>query len=73
MRRSNQNFKTARVFELLKIGSFKFLPPRGPKWYLNAQPYRWICLSNAPSKEQLSSAYVYSRYEETLIQDEKLL
>ena len=46
-----------RAFELLKIGSFKF-PPLGPKWCSNALPYCQICLSNAPPKEQWSSAPV---------------
>ena len=53
----------------------------GRKWCSNALPYRRICLSNAPPKEQSASpavpvvcnkACVYSRYAETLIPDGKL-
>ena len=32
--------------------------PLGPKWCSNALPYRGICLSNAPPKEQSSSTPV---------------
>ena len=48
--------------------------PIGPKWCSNALPYRRICLSNAPAKEQSPSVPLvcnkdcaYSRYAETLI------
>ena len=78
MRRSNRNINNptplpsgkTQAFELLKIERFKSRPLE-PKWGSNTQPYRRICLSNAPPKEQSSSppvvfnkACVHLRYAE---------
>ena len=59
MCRSTRNFNIPpppppQAVELLKIGSFKFLPLRAKMVFI-ALPYRQICLSY-PTKEQSSSA-----------------
>ena len=68
-----------QAFELLKIGSFKFPPPRAKMLFKMPYPIVAFCLSNAPAKEQSSpvldvcnKACVYSQYAETSIQEGKL-
>ena len=87
MRRSNRNFNISptpppgkpRAFELLKIGSFKFPPPRAKMGVQMPYPIVGFCMSNASRMEQSSSVpavcnkdCVYSRYAETSTQDGKL-
>ena len=66
-RRSTQDFNIpphpgkARAFELLKIGSFEFPPPRAKKKCSNVLPYRRICLSNAflkNNRRRLLSSFI---------------
>ena len=69
MRRSTRNFNIPppppgkpRAFELRRLDRSNSRP-LGPKWCSNAPPYRRICLSNAPPKEQSLSAPVMSYYK----------
>ena len=61
MHRSNRNFNIHTSWARLAHLNCSRLDrsnsrPLGPKWCSNALPYRRICLSNAPPKEQSLSA-----------------
>lgn len=43
--------KSRAFFNFSRFDRWNF-SPLGPKWCSSAQPYRWICPSNAPPKEQ---------------------